>query len=424
MHPVLFRIPLPELTLPLVGKLSSIPIYSYGVMLGLSLVVGWYLTLGLAEKEGMDRERMANNYVVTALAAVLFARLLYVATNLSEFTTVPADVAATTSTVSYFFSRVFSMREGGLVAYGGFIGGWVGSLLYLRRAKLRILPWADVAVPSLAAGLGITRVGCYLFGCDYGKPLASDAPAWLKGLGTFPKWAEATLPSGVGSPAWQEHVSRGMIDASATASLPVHPTQIYESTVGFVLLGILLAARRRQRFRGEICFLFFFLYGVARFGLEILRDDPERGNLPLALPEHVMMPLCLGIFAIAFVVAFSKSIPHRRLRQVAQGLAFLPAIAAALSLRPASFAAAQTVSLSTSQFIALASAVVFGAWYVLLDKLAVEQPEQAMDLGSTAIASADAPEPDSLDSEKLNAPKEEEPEPSNPDSDSSSNDEA
>ena len=57
MHPVLFRIPLPELTLPLVGKLSSIPIYSYGVMLGLSLVVGWYLTLGLAEKEGMDRER-------------------------------------------------------------------------------------------------------------------------------------------------------------------------------------------------------------------------------------------------------------------------------------------------------------------------------------------------------------------------------
>lgn len=28
---------------------ASLPIYSYGVMLALSLIVGWYLTLGLAE---------------------------------------------------------------------------------------------------------------------------------------------------------------------------------------------------------------------------------------------------------------------------------------------------------------------------------------------------------------------------------------
>src|SRR6266481_3493812 len=33
------------------GELHSIPIHGYGVMLGLSLVVGWYLTLGLAERD-------------------------------------------------------------------------------------------------------------------------------------------------------------------------------------------------------------------------------------------------------------------------------------------------------------------------------------------------------------------------------------
>lgn len=54
-------------------------------MLGLSLVIGWYLTLGLADKVGLPKEVMANCYVVTAIAAIVGARLLYVATNLDEF---------------------------------------------------------------------------------------------------------------------------------------------------------------------------------------------------------------------------------------------------------------------------------------------------------------------------------------------------
>ncbi len=52
-------------------NVGNIPIYSYGVMLGLSLVVGWYLTLTLAERDGLPKETMANNYVVTAIAAVV-----------------------------------------------------------------------------------------------------------------------------------------------------------------------------------------------------------------------------------------------------------------------------------------------------------------------------------------------------------------
>src|SRR5258708_16408151 len=114
MHPILFRIPLPHTPLKLWWALAavaaialfyvvlglrrqdkngsisaavvavaagaaaynwravtyeapSLPIYAYGVMLGLSLVVGWYLTLPLAEKDGLPKETMANCYVVTAL---------------------------------------------------------------------------------------------------------------------------------------------------------------------------------------------------------------------------------------------------------------------------------------------------------------------------------------------------------------------
>ena len=63
------------------------------------------------------------------------------------------------------------------MAYGGFFGGFLGSVIYsASHRRSRCWPWADVRVPSLASGLMITRIGCYLFGCDFGKPLASGRP--------------------------------------------------------------------------------------------------------------------------------------------------------------------------------------------------------------------------------------------------------
>src|SRR5258708_17902383 len=44
----------------------NVPIYAYGVMLGLSLAVQWFLTLPLSEHNGLPKEPMANCYVLTA----------------------------------------------------------------------------------------------------------------------------------------------------------------------------------------------------------------------------------------------------------------------------------------------------------------------------------------------------------------------
>jgi phosphatidylglycerol:prolipoprotein diacylglycerol transferase len=315
MHPILFRIPLPKMPLKLWWALAAVaaiaavylilglrrkdrttvgaslvigaaagiagyvfrateysapnlPIYSYGVMLGLSLVVGWYLTLTLAERDGLPKETMANCYVITALAAILGSRILYVVTNPDEFKQA---------------SDFFALRRGGLVAYGGFLGGYLGSWVYLRAHKIRLMPWADVAVPSLASGLLITRIGCYLFGCDFGKRLSDTAPAALKKLGTFPHWPQGTLEGSEGAPAFARHLD--IVGRHSPAgdelmkmghSYPVHPTQIYESLVGLVLLVLLLWQRKHQKFRGQIFFLFAFGYGYLRFLIETLRDDSER----------------------------------------------------------------------------------------------------------------------------------------------------
>lgn len=415
MHPILFRLPIPQSGLPylwlfiaaavvafivaglqyraqskgsaigaaVVGvgliagafatkgqvlALGPLPIYSYGVMLGLSLVVGWYLTLGLAERDGLPKEIMANNYVVTAVAAVAGSRVLYILTNLDEFDS---------------FQAMLDVRKGGLVAYGGFLGGFVGSLVYLRQYKIPLLPWADVAVPSLASGLMITRIGCYLFGCDFGQPLSANAPGFLQKLGTFPRWeiglidATATgAPSG--SPAWLQHLKKHLISADSTGSLPVHPTQLYESSVGLLLLVLLLVSRRYQKFRGQIFLIFTFAYGVCRFLLEMLRADDERGWIPPSLPEHILLPLALILFAVGYIIGPSKMIENPTLRTVTRAIGFVPAVAVFFALRPESFGNSVTIQLSTSQAVALSTGVAACAAFSVYHQAALAHPKAAM----------------------------------------------
>ena len=48
------------------------------------------------------------------------------------------------------------------------------------------VPWADVAVPSLCSGLMITRIGCYLFGCDFGARMSQCPSTFSKRRGVQP----------------------------------------------------------------------------------------------------------------------------------------------------------------------------------------------------------------------------------------------
>jgi phosphatidylglycerol---prolipoprotein diacylglyceryl transferase len=422
MHPILFRIPLPHMPLKLwwamvavaaialvyagvagsrrekndaivaagvaiaaggaawiwravAYEAPNVPIYAYGVMLGTSLVVGWYLTLPLAERDGLPKETMANCYVFTALSAIAGARVLYIVTNPDEFKSL---------------SDLFALRNGGLVAYGGFIGGLLGSWAFLAPKKIRLLAWADDAVPSLASGLLVTRIGCYLFGCDFGKRLPGGAPHWLQTLGTFPHWAAGTLATGEGSPAYVRHldVYRGTSMETdlirMNTSFPVHPTQIYESLVGLVLLGLLLWQRKYTKFRGQVFFLFVFAYGFLRFVLELWRDDVERGSYGPTLDAHVYIPLCLFLMALAFVFGISLGIANERARTVARVLSLVPPVVAYVILKPASFAQTEPYQLSTSQIIGVLSGLVVAFFYARYWEDARKNPRLAMSLGDAA----------------------------------------
>ena len=293
MHPILFTIPTPW---------GELPIFSYGVMLGSSLIVAWYFVMWLgATREGMSQDAMANTFLVTAVTAIVGSRILYILTNFDDF---------------HSPRQWFDMRSGGLVAYGGFLGGFVGAWAYLRMKRIPLLPWADVVAPTLASGLMFTRVGCYLYGCDFGARLAPDAPAWLRALGTFPHWASsvgtgyACAAPPTGSPAYNHHVAVYDLAADAATSFPVHPTQLYESLAGLALCGLTLAVWARRRFRGQPLLVLVMAYGVWRFFIEQVRDDPERGALAGFSTSQLIS------LALVPIAGFAYYALHRRAKEL------------------------------------------------------------------------------------------------------------
>jgi prolipoprotein diacylglyceryl transferase len=250
-----------------------VPIHSYGVMLGISMIVGWFLVMRLARQDGISPETAGHIYMWTAVWSIVGARLLYSVVQYEEYDSL---------------LDVFKIWEGGLVAYGGMIGGFLASWYNCRRAKIPLLRWADVAAPSVVLGTAITRIGCLLFGCDYGK--RTDL-AWAI---QFPQ----------SSPAWKDHVANFGLPPTALESYPIHPTQLYETLAGLFLFGLLMLLRRVRKFSGMVFLGWVIGYGILRPIIEAFRDDDQRGSVgPLSTSQFIgLTSVVLGLALLVYLL--------------------------------------------------------------------------------------------------------------------------
>jgi phosphatidylglycerol:prolipoprotein diacylglycerol transferase len=176
--------------------------------------------------------------------------------------------------------------NGGLTYYGGFIGATLGAWFLLRRDRFPFWKAADIAGVCIPIGLGFGRMGCLLAGCCFGAPAKSAL-----GL-VFPP----------DSPASEWQGNHGLIESKFLPSLPVHPTQLYESAASFgIALFCLLYVHGRKRYDGQVFFVFVALYAVARFLIEFVRSDDRGGLFGLSTSQLIG----LGLLAAAAVA-------HRR----------------------------------------------------------------------------------------------------------------
>ena len=255
---------------PIVEGLSQpwtdVPIYAYGVMLGTSLVIGWFVAMHLSKQDGIDPQEAGTIYMWTAVWSIIGSRLLWF------FTDPDAKLA-----------NLPMINQGGLVAYGGMIGGFLASVYGCRKRGIPLLQWADVSAPSVVLGTGITRIGCFLFGCDYGR--TTSVPWAIRFPGPNARSVFGLVKGGPdGSPAWHHHFgslgSAYLHECQRTAtcwSERVHPTQIYESLVGLFLFGLLMLIRKYRKFSGQVFLGWVMGYGILRPLIEQVRGDEDRG---------------------------------------------------------------------------------------------------------------------------------------------------
>src|SRR5881392_85681 len=226
MYPILFRV-------------HGFPVNTYGVFLALAFLGAIFVTVRLAARDGLAKERIYDLCLWLLLSSLIGSKVLMFFTE-PEYREHPLQL------LSLDF-----LRSGG-VFYGGLLGAILTGYFLMRRYKL---PWwktADACAPGIAIGNFFGRQGCFAAGCCWGKP--------------------TSLPWGV------KFTELGHEITGVPTDTYLHPTQLYESFAMLLVFFFLLWLHRHRRFTGQVILSYALLYSVIRFAIEFLRADP-RGDL-------------------------------------------------------------------------------------------------------------------------------------------------
>lgn len=153
------------------------PIRGYSVMLICAIVCGAALMVYRAKKLWNIPPDMILSFGITSLIfGLIGTRVFYFIQKWDNL-----------ENPSWYerFMWIINVNEGGLVVYGGIIGGTLAAIIYTRVKKMPLLATLDIGAPALALAIAIGRIGCLLNGCCYGG--ISDVP-WAI---TFPAHSPA-----------------------------------------------------------------------------------------------------------------------------------------------------------------------------------------------------------------------------------------
>jgi len=240
MHPILF-------------KIGPLTIYTYGLFIFLGIVLGYLVCVKEAKRKQISKDAFSNIFFWTAVFAFIGARLLYVVVEFNQFLEAP---------VSVLFGR------SGFVFYGGVLSGFVTLIILTRKYNIKFAKFGDVIALGIPLGHAFGRMGCFFYGCCYGRPTDS--------------WFGVLFP--IESPA-------GILGTK------VIPTQLISAFFLLLLFVFLMIYRRRSKFEGQVGIFYLLLYGVFRFIIEFFRADP-RGSLgPFSTSQIISLFLiAIGIF--------------------------------------------------------------------------------------------------------------------------------
>jgi len=228
MHPTLL-----ELNLGFI----KIPFHTYGLMIAIGFLTAIYSVRKLAVKNKINPDLISDLSFWLLIFGFLGARILFVITRIDYFIENPADI--------------IKVWEGGLVFFGGLISSTLYAIYFFRKHQLKTWKMIDVLTPGVVLAHAFGRLGCLGAGCCYGRP--TDVP-------------------------WGIKLNSELVDFSLRG-VPLHPTQLYESSALFILFAGMMYLEKNKKFDGQVGLTYFMLYPIIRSIIEIYRGDTVRGFL-------------------------------------------------------------------------------------------------------------------------------------------------
>ncbi len=324
MHPQLIEIPFLHVT-----------VKSYGMMMVIGFLAAVTVIRLLSRRFTRDPQHITNAALYSLIAGVIGARVFFVVHYFDQFRDNPLGV--------------FAIWNGGLELLGGVLLAIAVILSYIRYHRLPLRHYLDVLAVGLMTALIFGRIGCFLNGCCYGRP--ANVPWAVRfPYGSFAyrsqihpdlernrpephlhlpgeyfgytdeqkQYSPGLKPKELLTPQQQEEVTHGQYRC-----LPVHPTQLYTSALAglcsLILYGVWRRSQRAEQ-RGTYPMLtrpgstfssMFILYGVLRFGIELVRDDNpfEIGTLTVSQLIGISLMLLGGCLLVFYSLVRPEVLP-------------------------------------------------------------------------------------------------------------------
>lgn len=226
--------------------ISGFKIPLYAVMVTLGVAVACLVGVMLRKKRGLDVFTLVSAGAYALGFGFIGAKLLYVIASLDSVVSIMSLEGVS------LWMKIYALLAGGFVFYGGFIGGFLGLVIYCRQFKVELFGLLDVFAVALPLGHAFGRIGCFLGGCCYG--ISYDGPI--------------------------SYTYQDSLNASVPVGVPLLPIQLFEAVALVLIFAAVLWAFCKGRKELHLpVFIYLISYSIVRFIIEFFRGDTERGKL-------------------------------------------------------------------------------------------------------------------------------------------------
>lgn len=248
---------------PLSYDLGPLQLTGFGLAVLMAFVIGQIIAQRELARRGHDPEPIGDLVFAAVIGGLLGGKIYY---------------AILMQDMGAILSRA------GFVFWGGLMGGMLATYLVIRRKKLSFTRISDVSAIAIAAAYSVGRTGCWAVGDDYGRP-------WNGPLAvSFPEGAPPSTVSNM----QQLFNTPAPVGAGPNDVISVHPTQLYETALGFVMFMILWRYRDHKHAEGWLFGLYCVLAGIERFLIEFLRAKDDRFIAGLTVAQVIALLFAIG----------------------------------------------------------------------------------------------------------------------------------